>query len=548
MSSTAETAAKTPALSSGEPSAAPDPGGLAPFRRPIFRWLWVALLVSTVGSWMHDTGAGWLMTSLAPDPVMVALVQAAALLPTFLLAVPAGALADIVDRRRFLLFALSWLMVSAGVLGVLTVTGTITAWGLLAMTFAMGTGAAMMMPAFSALIPDLVPRSELPAAVTLNGIAFNVSRAIGPVLAGLLLSAAGPGFVFLINSASYLGVLAVLFFSRTPRRQSTLPSERFFGAVRMGLRYARRSAGLQVVIARGILYFVLVSAPVAFLPLIVREEMGAGPEVYGRLLGAVGVGAVLVGLNLARLRRYLSDDALVALGSAGTIAAALALAFVRDAWWLAPAMLLLGASWVSVLSTLQVVAQLSLPEWVRARGLAVFLASFMGTVAGAAAFWGKIASLTSLSEALVYAAVVGLIGLAIGAPLNMRRYASADPTLVTPIPDPSVPFTIQQDQGPVLVEIRYEIDPADADDFAAAMQPVRKLRLRNGAITWGLFQDTEDERLFVEVFVDESWLEHLRQHRRLTRGDMEVLAAAFRYHRGEERPRVSHRIARQRRG
>jgi MFS family permease len=525
-----------------------EPGGLAPFRRPIFRWLWLALLVSTLGSWMHETGAGWLMTSLAPDPVMVALVQAAALLPTFLLALPAGALADILDRRRFLLFSLSWLMVSAGILGVLTVTGTITAWGLLAMTFAMGTGAAMMMPAFSALIPDLVPRPELPAAVTLNGIAFNVSRAVGPVVAGLLLAAAGPGFVFLINSVSYLGVIAVLFFWRTPRRRSTLPSERFFGAIRVGLRYTRRSTGLQVVIARGILYFVLVSAPVAFLPLVVREEMGAGPEVYGRLLGAVGLGAVLVGLNLARLRRYLSDDALVALGSAGTIAATLALAFVRDAAWLAPAMLLLGASWVSVLSTLQVVAQLSLPEWVRARGLAVFLASFMGTVAGAAAFWGKIASLTSLSEALVYAAVVGTLGMALGVPLNMRRYASADPTLVTPIPDPAVPFTIEQDQGPVLIEVRYEIDPADADDFAAAMQPVRRLRLRNGAITWGLFQDTEDERLFVEVFVDESWLEHLRQHRRLTRGDMEVLAAAFHYHRGEERPRVSHRIARQRRG
>lgn len=535
-------------IAEAEAPAESEPGALAPFRRPVFRWLWVALLVSTVGSWMHETGAGWLMTSLAPDPVMVALVQAAALLPTFLLALPAGALADILDRRRLLLFALSWLMVSAGVLGVLTVTGSITAWGLLGMTLAMGAGAAMMMPAFSALIPDLVPRAELPAAVTLNGIAFNVSRAIGPVVAGLLLAAAGPGVVFLINSASYLGVLAVLFFSRTPRRQSTLPSERFFGAIRVGLRYARRSSGLQVVMARGMLYFVLVSAPVAFLPLVVREEMGMGPEVYGRLLGAVGLGAVLVGLNLARLRRYLSDDALVTLGSVGTIAATLALAFVRDAWWLAPAMLLLGASWVSVLSTLQVVAQLSLPEWVRARGLAVFLASFMGTVAGAAAFWGKIASLTSLSETLVYAAVVGTIGLVLGVPLNMRRYASADPTLVTPVPDPSVPFTIEQDQGPVLVEVRYEIEPDDADTFAAAMQPVRRLRLRNGAITWGLFQDTEDERLFVEVFVDESWLEHLRQHRRLTRGDMEVLAAAFRYHRGEERPRVSHRIARQRRG
>ncbi|MEJ2603058.1 MAG: MFS transporter [Gammaproteobacteria bacterium] len=525
-----------------------EPGGLAPFRRPIFRWLWTALLVSTVGSWMHETGAGWLMTSLAPDPVMVALVQAANLLPTFLLALPAGALADIVDRRRFLLFALSWLMVSAGILGILTLTGTITAWGLLAMTLAMGTGAAMMMPAFAAMIPDLVPRAELAAAVTLNGIAFNVSRAIGPVLAGLAIAAAGPGLVFTLNSISYLGVIAVLYFWRSERQPGTLPSERFFGAIRVGLRYARRSTALQVVIARGILYFVLVSAPLAFLPLIVRQEMGLGPDVYGRLLGAVGLGAVLVGLNLARIRRYTSDDQLAAVGSVGTIVATFALAFVRDPWLLAPAMLLLGASWISVLSTLQVVAQLSLPEWVRARGLAVFLASFMGTVAGASAFWGKIASLTSMSEALVYAGVTGIVGVFLGVPLSIRRYASADPTLITPVPDPNVPFTITQDQGPVLVELRYEIDPQDADDFAAAMEPVRKLRLRNGAITWGLFQDTEDERLFVELFVDESWVEHLRQHRRITRGDMEILADAYRYHRGAERPRVSHRIARQRRG
>lgn len=522
-------------------------GALSPFRRPIFRWLWLALLFSTIGSWMHETGAGWLMTTLAPDPVMVALVQAANLLPTFVLALPAGALADIVDRRRFLLFSLSWLMVCAGILGVLTVTGNITAWGLLGMTLAMGTGMAMMMPAFSALVPDLVPRRELAAAVTLNGIAFNVSRAIGPLLAGVLVAASGPGLVFLVNSASYLGVIVVLYLWRNERQPSALPSERFFGAIRVGLRYARQSTGLQVVIARGILFFIVVSAPLAFLPLIVRQEMGLGPDVYGRLLGAIGLGAVLVGVNLATIRRFISDDLLAALGSMGTIVATIALALLRNPLWLGPAMLLLGASWISTLSTLQVVAQLSLPEWVRARGLAIFLASFMGTVAGASAFWGKVAALTSLSEALIYAALVGALGIFVSLPLSMRRYASADPTLVTPLPDPSVPFTIEQDQGPVLVEMRYEIDPEDADDFVAAMQPVRKLRLRNGAITWGLFQDTADERLFVEVFVDESWLEHLRQHRRITRGDMQVLAAAYRFHRGAERPRVSHRVARQRR-
>lgn len=524
-----------------------DSTALAPLAHPVFRALWIALAISTIGTWMHELGAAWLMTSLRPEPVMVALVQAANLAPTFLLALPAGAFADIVDRRRYLLFALSWLMAAAALLGVMTLTGSISAHALLGFTLAMGTGAAMMMPAFAALIPDLVPRNELAAAITLNGIAFNASRAVGPAIAGVVVAASGPGAVFLLNAVSYLAVFIVIYRWRSERAPPALPSERLIGAVRVGLRYALGSTALQVVIARGMFFFVLVAAPLAFLPLIVREQMGAGPEVYGALLGATGAGAVGVGFNLARLRRYFSSDTLVTAGTALTIVATLALAYTRELWLLIPAMVVFGGAWITVLSTLQVVAQLSLPPWVRARGLAVFLASFMGSVALASPLWGKLAALTSIEQALQAAAVLGGFGLLAGSVLSLRRYAEVDATLAPPFPDPTVPHYIDEDRGPVLVELTYCIDPEDAEAFTAAMQAVRRMRRRNGAITWGLFRDTGDEQRFVEIFVDESWVEHLRQHRRVTRGDLEILNRAYAYHRGEAPPAVRHLISQRKR-
>jgi MFS family permease/quinol monooxygenase YgiN len=500
---------------------------------------------STLGTWMHEVGAGWLMTTLVPEPAMVALVPAASLLPMFLLALPAGALADIIDRRRYLLIALAWLFFAAGMLAFFSINGLISAWGLIGLTFCMGMGTAMMMPGFQAIVPDLVPRDELVAAVTLNGIAFNMTRTVGPALAGLIIAAFGPGWVFAFNSMSYLAVMAVIFFWRNERTASTLPSERVFGAIRGGIRFAGQSRPLQIVILRGIPYFVLVSATFALLPLIVRNELGYGAKEFGNLMGCVGLGAVAMGLNLGQIRKYLSSDTLVILGSGATVMSTLALAYLRDIWVIGGFMVLFGAAWITVLSTLQVNAQLVLPGWVRARGLAIYLASFTGTVAIGAAIWGRVASMMGIPTALTIAAATGAVGIVVGLPLSMKINEGLDHSPALPIPDPNLPYAIKEHEGPVMVEIRYRVDTPDVDEFLYFMRTEqRRMRKRNGAITWGLFQDTGDEQYFDEVFVDESWTQHLRARRRLTKDDMAIIHKAQSFHRDPGSPKVSRKISR----
>ena len=518
---------------------------LVPLGRPIFRALWLALIVSSMGSWMHDVGAAWLMTTLAPDPFMVSLVQAASLLPLFFLTLPAGALADIFDRRRYLITCQLWLLLTAASLGVLTLAGLTNEWLLLAMTVSMGCGTAMLMPAFSALIPDLVPREELTAAITLNSIAFNATRALGPAVAGTILSITGPGIVFLINAVSFSAVIWVIYRWRNEQPASALPSERFIGSLRTGLRYVRRASELHAVILRGMGLFAAMSAPLAFLPLVVKSELQQGPQTYGVLLGCIGAGAVATGALLPWLRQRLSADVVILMGSFGVVLASVALAYVRNLPLLALAMLALGASWISAQSTLQVTAQMSLPGWVRARGLAVFIASFMGVMALGAMGWGKLAAATSLQTALLAAAGLGALGTLLTSRLSLERVTRTDTTPAEPPPlEPRLtPPAGDEDRGPVLVTIEYEVNPDDTEAFIAAMQDVRRVRLRNGSAAWGLFQDTRNERCFRETFLDQSWLDHLRQRYRVTRSDRRTMDAALAYHHGSELPRIDYHVA-----
>jgi len=527
-----ETAARK---SSGSP--------MAPLRRPVFRALWLGLIVSSLGSWMHDVGAAWLMATLVPEPFMVSLVQAATLLPLFILTLPAGALADIVNRRKYLIAAQGWMMSMAALLGLLTLGGYTNEWILLGLTFSMACGTAMMMPAFSALIPDLVSREELTAAVTLNSIAFNATRALGPALAGLILALSGPAAVFLINAVSFLAVIWVLFQWRSGQPASSLPSERFLGSLRTGLRYARQSSDLHTILLRGSTLFVSMSAPLAFLPLVVKSELSSGPQTYGLLLGCIGTGAVGTGVLLPAIRSRFSTDTVLFCGTIGVVLASISLAYVRSVPLLCAAMLMLGAAWISAQSTLQVTAQLSLPSWVRARGLAIFIGTFMGVMAIGAAGWGKVADLTSLSMALTIAAGVGAAGIILTWPLQLEKITRRDPTPAEPIAMPDVAIPADRDQGPVLVNIEYLIEPDETDSFLDAMQALRKVRLRNGSSAWGVFQDTANACRFVEFFLDESWLDHVRQHHRVTREDRRIIDAAFAFHCGDAPPAVSHYIS-----
>ena len=289
---------------------------LSPLKNTLFRSLWIATIVSNIGTWMQDVGAGWLMTSLSSSPSMVALVEAADSFPLMLLALPAGALADIVDRRRLLIAIQTYLLIVAGALGILTLLDMTTAWLLIGFVFALGVGSAMMLPAWAAIVPDLVPAEDMPAAIALNSIAINVSRAIGPAIAGVLVAAVGAWLVFMLNALSYIGILAVLLQWRREHHESTLPAERFLSAIRVGLRFVMHTRALQVVLIRGGAFFVFASATWSLFPLIVRRELGRGPEVYGLLLTCIGIGAVAGALLLPRVRAKISPSALVAAASA----------------------------------------------------------------------------------------------------------------------------------------------------------------------------------------------------------------------------------------
>ena len=514
-------------------SAAPAPARAAaspwsPLRNSLFRSLWIATIVSNVGTWMQDVGAGWLMTSLSTSPSMVALVEAADSIPVMLLAMPAGALADIVDRRRLLIGVQIYLMLVAGALAVLTFLGLTTPWVLLGFIFALGLGAAIVMPAWAAIVPDLVRPDELPSAVALNSIAINVSRAIGPAIAGALVAAIGAWLVFALNALSYIGIIAVLVQWRREHKQSTLPAERFVSAIRVGMRFVMHAEALQIVLIRGMAFFVFASATWSLFPLIVRRELGRGPEVYGLLLTCIGVGAVGGAVLLPKIRAKLSRDTLVAGASMLYALAALALAHVQSIALLAVAMLATGVAWISILSALQVTAQMTLPSWVRARGLAAFVVVFMAGMALGSILWGQVATLTSIPTALTIAATGMAVAIAATWRFRLGKHEVMDftPTMDWPLP---VLAETPEPDVPVLVTIAYRIQADKRTEFVAAMQGVRQMRRRNGAYFWQLFHDSEDPTRFIECFMDESWLEHLRQHERVSVADREIQRRAKQY-------------------
>ena len=416
-------------------------------------------------------------------------------------------------------------MIVAGLLALLTFMGIMTAWLLLGFIVALGIGSALMMPAWSAIVPELIPARELASAVALNSVAVNVSRAIGPAIAGLLVAAIGPWLVFSLNALSYIGIIAVLWQWKREHHKSTLPAERFLTAIRVGMRFVMHTRTLQVVLIRGLAFFVFASATWSLFPLIVRGELGRGPEIYGLLLTCIGIGAVSGAMVLPRLRAKFSRDTLVAGASVLYAMAALALAHVHSIALLVVAMLATGVAWISILSALQVSAQMTLPAWVRARGLAAFVMIFMGGMALGSILWGQVASRIGIPGALTAAAAGMVAAIALTWRFKLGRHEVLDFTPSMDWPLPVLAETPEPDV-PVMVTIRYAIRPDKRSEFVAAMQHVREMRRRNGAYFWQLFHDTEDPTRFVEVFMDESWVEHLRQHERVSVADRAILDRA----------------------
>jgi len=461
-------------------------------------------MVSNVGTWMQDVGAGWLMTSLSQSPLMVALVQAATSFPIMLLALPAGALADIVERRGLLLLTQCWMLLTAAILGVLTAMGLTTAPMLLGLTLTLGVGSAFTMPAWSAIIPELVGRKDLHAAITLNGLAMNISRAIGPALAGYIMALASPGAVFLLNAASFIGVIAVLYRWKSPTKTSELPAERLLGAMRNGLRYVRHSRPVKAVMIRAGSFFFFASASWALLPVLVRREFDGGPGDYGMVLGAIGLGAVGSVFILPWLRQRMSTDVLKK-AAATLYAASLALmALVPTLTWLLVTALVSGMAWLGVMASIQGVAQMALPAWVRARGLSMVMVVVMAGMAGGALVWGQIATHFSVPVALQLSS----IGLALSVLATWRvRLIQMEGIDLSPSmhwPAPTVDQEHDFDRGPVLVTLAYQVDALHLSEFRRLMERQRMARQRDGAFYWQLFQDTAASDRYLETFLAES--------------------------------------------
>jgi MFS family permease/quinol monooxygenase YgiN len=518
-------------------------GAWAPLRGALFRNLWIATIISNVGTWMQDVGAGWLMTELTSSPALVALIEAADSLPVMLLAMPAGAIADIVDRRRLLVFVHVYLLVVAGALTFLTWLGVMTAWMLIGFVFALGVGAAMVMPAWAAIVPELVPAEELPSAIALNSVGINVSRAIGPAIAGLLVAAIGPWLVFGLNTLSYIAVITALVRWHREHRKSALPAERFLSAIRVGMRFVLHAAELQAVLIRGIAFFAFASATWSLFPLIVRQELQRGPEVYGLLLTCIGIGAVCGAMVLPRVRQKVSRDLLVAGSSVLYALAALALAYLRNVPLLCVAMLATGVAWIGILSALQVAAQTTLPAWVRARGLAAFVVVFMAGMALGSILWGQVATRIGIAGALTTAAIGMVAAVVVTWRVRLGRHEVRDFSPSMDWPAPVLAETPEPDSGPVLVTIEYRIRPGARDDFVTAMQEVGEMRRRNGAVFWDLFHDSAQPDRFIECFMDESWIEHLRQHERVSVADREIQRRAKVHLAENETTRTQHWLA-----
>ena len=524
------------------PPAAPSP--LGPLGVPTFRMLWTAWLAANTCMWMNDVAAAWLMTSLTSAPVMVALVQSASTLPVFLLGLPSGALADILDRRRYLVFTQFWVAAIAIVTSVSVASGWMNAPLLLLLTFVNGIGLAMRMPVFAAIVPTLVPRVQLPAAIALNGVAMNTSRIIGPVLAGALIAGVGSVYVFALNALlSVASGFLILRWKHTPKT-SALPGERFLGAMRVGVQYVRQSARLRTALLRIGLFFLQSSAVVALLPLVARNFGHAeGARTFTLLLACMGVGAILSATVLQRVRQRVPLDHLVRGGSIAQALATLVVALAPNAWVAAPAMVIAGMAWLSVANTLSVSAQMALPDWVRARGMSAFQMALMGGSAAGAALWGQIATFTDVRTSLVAAGLSGLAVtlLARHGPLSSTVEEDLTPSASLTPPVATLPF--EPSAGPVLVTIEYRIDPERVEEFRQVMRESRRGRLRNGALAWELFHDTADTRHYIEYFIDETWIEHLRHFDRFTAADAALRARRLALHTGDAPPLVARYVS-----
>jgi predicted MFS family arabinose efflux permease len=514
----------------------------SPFRHRVFTVMWIATLVSNIGTWMYNAGSGWLMTSLSADPLVISLVQVATSLPMFLFAMPAGAFTDIIDRRKFLIFGESATTLISAIFAALVWFDLVTPNILLTFMFLIGVGGALTAPAWQAIVSQLVPAKDLTPAVAANSVGVNISRAIGPALGGVMIGALGIAAPFWLNAVSNLATVGALIWWRTQQKApGHLPAERFASAIRTGFRHARHNRHLSATLMRALGFFPFASAYWALLPLVTRSQILGGPNLYGILLGAIGLGAIGGAFALPWLKAKIGPDRMVRAGTVGTAVTLVLFGLAREPLTALLASVIAGASWIAVLASLNVSAQVALPDWVRGRGLAMFVTVMFAAMTAGSVIWGQVAGMAGLPVAHFSAAAGALVAIPVTWRWKLQTGAGMDLTPSMFWPAPVVAQEVENDDGPVLVTVEYRIAaPENRAAFLIAAKRLAQERGRDGAYAWGIFEDTAHPGLFLETFLVESWLEHLRQHERVTNADR-VLQERLN-HLLEGTPRVRHLI------
>ena len=525
------------------PASAPKVPLLTPFAYAVFRAIWIAGLVSNVGTWMQNVAGVWLVTTLTTSALLVALMQAATSLPAFLLSMPAGALADLVDRRRLLLFTQGFMAVVAAGLGVLTLMDGISAYGVLGFTFLLGMGAALNSPIWQTVTTELVPRPVLPAAITLNGVSNNIARAIGPAIGGALIAYYSAGWVFFLNGISFLGTWAVVYFWKREATVTSGPAENFMGALRAGLRYVQYSPAIYGVLVRTFAFAFGAAAMWGLLSVVVARRLHLSSGHYGVLLSWLGAGAVTGAMLMGRAGSRLNFNQRVLMGVLVLAGTNVALALVSQIYVLYAVLFVTGIAWLLVMTSFSTTVQLSVPRWVQARVISVYMLVFQAGLSIGSLVWGELADHLSLQTSLLAAAGWMLASTLLALPFPMRSAEGLNLDPADDRPHTVGDAVIDPDDGPVLVTIEYHVEPANWAAFHLAAEQLKRLRLRDGALRAGVFADVTMPTRISEIFYVATWGEHQRQHHRFTREDQLVEAAVRRFHAGPDAPRVTHLLA-----
>ncbi len=516
-----------------------------PLRQPVFRAVWFASLASNFGGLIQAVGASWLMTAIAASPDLVALVQASTTLPVMLFSLAAGAIADNYDRRKIMLTAQLFMFAVSISLAVFSWFGWLTPWTLLAFTFLIGCGTALNNPAWQSSVGDMVPRQDVPAAVTLNSVAFNIARSVGPAIGGAIVAASGAFAAFAINAVSYVALLAVLWRWSPPKVERLLPRETLWIAMSAGLRYVAMSPNIRSVILRAFAFGFGGIVVLALLPLIARDLVKGGPLIFGVLLGAFGAGAVAGAFLSARLRRMLTTEALVRLTFAAFAVAVAVMAVSTSLWLTMPALCVTGGCWVMTLSTFNATVQLSAPRWVVGRALALYQMGAFGGMALGSWVWGRAILQIGTEQTLLVAAFTLLAGAALGLRYALPPLEALNLDPLSRWREPTVAVDIEPRSGPVIVTIEYVIAEEDVVAFLSAMAERRRIRRRDGARHWALLRDLTNAELWIERYDSPTWVEYVRQNQRVTQADAEIGDRVRALHKGPVPPVVHRMIERQ---